>query len=158
MSRQGHKVVVCEKARVAGEQSSRNWGWIRQQGLDEAELPIMMESIRLWENLAREIGKDVGFQRRGSLYLCDSESEIPSYDHFRSFAPNYGLQSELINSDKLYSLVENTPRHWVAALHRRNTRRDTGNGCLARLERAGYRERFQRPRIWSRPGSGKDHG
>ena len=62
--RQGHKVVDCEKGRVAGEQSSRNWGWIRQQARDEAELPIMMESTRLWENLAREIGKDVGFQRK----------------------------------------------------------------------------------------------
>ncbi len=28
----GVKVVVCEKGVVAGEQSSRNWGWIRQQG------------------------------------------------------------------------------------------------------------------------------
>jgi glycine/D-amino acid oxidase-like deaminating enzyme len=28
------RVVVCEKGRVAGEQSSRNWGWVRQQGRD----------------------------------------------------------------------------------------------------------------------------
>ena len=117
LSKQGHKVVVCEKGRVAGEQSSRNWGWIRQQGRDEDELPIMMESIRIWENLAREIGRDVGFRREGSLYLFKNESETARYDHFRSFAPNYGLQSELINSSKLYGLVKNCPEHWVAALH-----------------------------------------
>ena len=39
----GKRVLVCEKGRVAGEQSCRNWGWIRQQGRDRAELPIMME-------------------------------------------------------------------------------------------------------------------
>ena len=117
LSRQGHKVVVCEKGRVAGEQSSRNWGWVRQQGRDEAELPIMMESIRIWENLANEIGEDVGFRREGGLYLCRDESEIQRYDQFRSFAPNYDLQCDLINPGKLYSLVKNTPRHWVAALH-----------------------------------------
>ena len=117
LSKQGHKVLVCEKGRVAGEQSSRNWGWIRQQGRDEAELPIMMESIRIWENLAKEIGKEVGFQREGSLYLFENESEIARYDDFRSFAPNYGLHSELINSGTLYGLVKNCPKHWVTALH-----------------------------------------
>jgi glycine/D-amino acid oxidase-like deaminating enzyme len=30
----GKRVVLLEKGRIAGEQSSRNWGWIRQQGRD----------------------------------------------------------------------------------------------------------------------------
>jgi glycine/D-amino acid oxidase-like deaminating enzyme len=38
----GLSVVVCEKGRIAGEQSGRNWGWVRQQGRDPAELPIMV--------------------------------------------------------------------------------------------------------------------
>ena len=33
-NRLGQKVVVIEKGRVACEQSSRNWGWLRQQGRD----------------------------------------------------------------------------------------------------------------------------
>lgn len=49
LSKQGLKVVVCEKARVAGEQSSRIWGWIRQMRRDEVKLPIMMESARIWQ-------------------------------------------------------------------------------------------------------------
>ena len=54
LAERGLKVVLCEKGRIAGEQSSRNWGWIRQQGRDFAELPIMMESLRLWKALAQE--------------------------------------------------------------------------------------------------------
>ena len=42
LAERGQKVLLCEKGRIAGEQSSRNWGWIRQQGRDHAELPIMM--------------------------------------------------------------------------------------------------------------------
>ena len=34
LSRNGISVALCEKGRVAGEQSSRNWGWVRQQGRD----------------------------------------------------------------------------------------------------------------------------
>jgi glycine/D-amino acid oxidase-like deaminating enzyme len=77
----------------------------------------MMESMRLWENLAHDIDADVGFRREGSFYLCEKESDIFRHDHFRSFAPNYGLQSDLINSTRLYDLIKNTPRHWAAALH-----------------------------------------
>ena len=32
LAERGVKVLLCEKGRVAGEQSSRNWGWVRQQG------------------------------------------------------------------------------------------------------------------------------
>lgn len=41
LARAGKRVLLCEKGRIAGEQSSRNWGWIRQQGRDEGELPVM---------------------------------------------------------------------------------------------------------------------
>ncbi|MCY3981709.1 MAG: FAD-dependent oxidoreductase, partial [Alphaproteobacteria bacterium] len=40
----GVPVLLCEKGRVAGEQSSRNWGWIRIQGRDLREIPLMLES------------------------------------------------------------------------------------------------------------------
>lgn len=32
LAKSGKSVVLCEKGRVAGEQSSRNWGFVRQQG------------------------------------------------------------------------------------------------------------------------------
>ena len=32
LARAGVSTLVCEKGRVAGEQSSRNWSWVRQQG------------------------------------------------------------------------------------------------------------------------------
>ncbi len=43
LAERGVSVLLCDKGRVAGEQSSRNWGWIRQQGRDHAELPIMID-------------------------------------------------------------------------------------------------------------------
>ncbi len=30
LARQGIDVVLCEKGHIAGEQSGRNWGWVRQ--------------------------------------------------------------------------------------------------------------------------------
>ena len=60
LRQKGLSVLVCDKGRIAGEQSSRNWGWIRQQGRDAAELPIVIESINAWEGLAPEIHNATG--------------------------------------------------------------------------------------------------
>ena len=38
LAKRGVPVVLCEKGRVAGEQSSRNWGWVRQQGRQSAKV------------------------------------------------------------------------------------------------------------------------
>ena len=37
LSKLGLSVVLCEKGIVAGEQSSRNWGFVRQQGRARAD-------------------------------------------------------------------------------------------------------------------------
>ena len=47
----GISVALIEKGRIAGEQSSRNWGWCRQQGRDKAEIPLIKESLAIWGRL-----------------------------------------------------------------------------------------------------------
>lgn len=44
LNRAGQRVVLVEKGRIADEQSSLNWGWIREQGRDPDELLIMVEA------------------------------------------------------------------------------------------------------------------
>ncbi len=117
LNQAGLKVVVCEKGRVAGEQSSRNWGWIRQQGRDEAELPIVMESMRLWQEITDQLDEDVGYRREGSLYLCENDEEMARHDRFYSFAAAYGLRSARLNRSQLAALIVDCPARWQSALH-----------------------------------------
>ena len=70
----GLKVALVEKGRVGAEQSSRNWGWCRQQNRDARELPMATKSLDLWERFAAETGEDTGFQRCGLLYLSNDRS------------------------------------------------------------------------------------
>ena len=113
----GLRVVVCEKGMIAGEQSSRNWGWIRQQGRDQAELPIVMESMRLWQEIADQMDCDIGYQRKGSLYLCETEADMSRHDHFMSFAPDYGLGTARLNRSQLEDMIKNCPQRWQSGLH-----------------------------------------
>jgi glycine/D-amino acid oxidase-like deaminating enzyme len=76
LARSGVSVAVFEKGRIGGEQSGRNWGWVRQQCRSPVELPLMMQSLRLWKELPAQLGEDLGFRQGGTLYLAENETEL----------------------------------------------------------------------------------
>src|ERR1700680_4089454 len=61
LARKGHSVALCEKGRIGGEQSSRNWGWCRTMGRDVGEIPLAIESLRLWRGRNGRINRETGF-------------------------------------------------------------------------------------------------
>ena len=117
LNKAGVSVLVCEKGRVAGEQSSRNWGWVRQQGRDAAELPIMMDSINSWESIAREVGAEIGFSRQGILYLGRNESELAESEQWLDVARPHQLDSRMISGKEVDELIPDAQGRWKGALY-----------------------------------------
>ena len=115
LAERGLRVVVCEKGRVAGEQSSRNWGWIRQQGRDFAELPIMMESRRLWAEMAAEI-PGLGFASHGVMYLARRHAEMSAFETWMTEARSHGLDVRLQSSAQIYARYDRAAVQWVGGL------------------------------------------
>src|SRR5207237_3983380 len=74
LAEKGIPTVLCEKGHIAGEQSSRNWGWVRKMGRDPREIPLIIESLRIWERLDKMVEAETGFRRSGILYLCDDDA------------------------------------------------------------------------------------
>ncbi len=106
MNRQGLKVLVCDKGRIAGEQSSRNWGWIRQHGRDRAELPIMMEATRLWEEADHNMGGRAGFRREGVCYLASSEAKMKSREKWLEIAREHQLDTRMLSKSEVDDLID----------------------------------------------------
>lgn len=115
LAQAGKKVVLLEKGRVAGEQSSRNWGWVRQQGRDPAELPIMIESMRLWEGFAEQLGPELGFKRCGIAYIANKPATMEGYAEWVELARSHGLESRLLTRSELSDLVPHHAR-WVGGV------------------------------------------
>jgi glycine/D-amino acid oxidase-like deaminating enzyme len=109
LAERGLAVTLCEKGRVAGEQSSRNWGWVRQQGRDLDELPIMVESVRIWASLAQEFGDALGYRQTGVMYLAETEAQMAGYEAWLAHARDHGLDTHLMTgaqvSDRLSGLA-----------------------------------------------------
>ena len=97
LAERGKSVVVLEKGEIGCEQSSRNWGWSRQQGRDPDELPIMVEANRLWTELASQTNVDIGLVRSGVTYLAESEKELQGFADWLPIATAQGLDTELLD-------------------------------------------------------------
>src|SRR5579863_10473464 len=91
--KKGISIALCEKGRIAGEQSSRNWGWCRTMGRDPAELPLAIESLRLWAGLNAQAVGETGFRNSGIVYLCETRSELDAYEAWLEQARQYQVQS-----------------------------------------------------------------
>ncbi|PZU94990.1 MAG: D-amino-acid oxidase [Chelatococcus sp.] len=112
LARRGVKVALVEKGRIGAEQSSRNWGWCRQQNRDARELPMATESLALWDRLAGEIGEDLGFRRCGLLYLSDDEAQLAAWAKWRDFAVGAGVVTHMLSPDAASARGGATGKRW----------------------------------------------
>jgi glycine/D-amino acid oxidase-like deaminating enzyme len=117
LRRAGQRVAVLEKGRIAGEQSSRNWGWIRKQGRDTRELPLMLESVRQWERLSGELTEDIGLARQGTTYLALDEAELSARSEWLETARHFQLDTRLLSPAETDALLGRDDRRFAGALH-----------------------------------------
>ncbi|RVA52483.1 FAD-binding oxidoreductase [Mesorhizobium sp. M7A.F.Ca.US.001.01.1.1] len=116
LARRNVSVTLLEKGRIAAEQSSRNWGWIRQQGRDADELPIVIEAQRLWRQLAQECGEDIGLKQTGVTYLARTDKEMAGFAKFLKIAQAHGVDTRLLDQGELASLIPAMSRLFKGAM------------------------------------------
>jgi glycine/D-amino acid oxidase-like deaminating enzyme len=120
LAEQGVSTVLVEKGKLAGEQSSRNWGFCRTQGRDLGEVPLAIESLRQWDRMATRVGAEVGFTRAGACYLCETPREVAAYEKWLDSAREWQVRSRIISADEVDKLVPGSSRRWAGALYTDN--------------------------------------
>ena len=139
LAKQGVDVVLCEKGHIAGEQSGRNWGWVRQQGRDTREMPMIVESLRIWRGLEDEIGEKVGFHEQGVLFSADTDKDMNQYAGLLNTAAEYGVDTRLIEGPELKSLVRGATIDWLGALYTPSDGRAEPHKATSAIARAAKR-------------------
>ena len=117
LASQGVSTVLCEKGHIAGEQSSRNWGWCRKMARDPRELPLIIESLRLWQGMNERVGAETGFRTCGIMYLADNAAELAQLEAWLDHARQYQLDTRLIGGDEVARLMPGLQRPWAGALY-----------------------------------------
>ncbi|MEZ2408394.1 glycine/D-amino acid oxidase-like deaminating enzyme [Bosea sp. OAE752] len=116
LAREGISVTVCEKGEVGHEQSGRNWGWVRIMGRDPGEIPLGLESMRLWSEMDRLVGGDTGFTRSGIVYVADTPAKLAEHEAWLDHAKSYQLDSRLLSTREIDAVLPGGKRAFAGAL------------------------------------------
>jgi glycine/D-amino acid oxidase-like deaminating enzyme len=83
-------------------------------GRDAREIPLAIESLRLWRGMNQQIGRDTGFRQAGIVYLCQNEKEIAAQERWLTEARQYQVDARIlrgaaIDASSLFVGVMHTP-------------------------------------------------
>src|SRR5262245_33841138 len=117
LARRGVRVAIVERATVHGEQSRKNWGFVRQQGRDPSEVPLMIESKRCWRGLEAELGTDIEWVQGGNLALAADGERMALFERWLPAARDAGLDSRLLSPADLAAVVPGLAGQWAGGLY-----------------------------------------
>jgi glycine/D-amino acid oxidase-like deaminating enzyme len=117
LAEKGISVALCEKGRIGGEQSSRNWGWCRTMGRDIGEVPLAQESLRLWRGMNERTGRETGYRQPGIMYLCETEKDVATQEAWLDQARQYQVEARLLRGADLEAAMPGASTNFVAGLH-----------------------------------------
>jgi len=118
LAERGLKVALFEKGRIAGEQSGRNWGWCRQMGRDSREMPLIVESLKLWRGMNQRTGADTGFKQCGIAYMVADEKGLQQREAWAAKnARPFQINSRIVRGDELDKLVPGASSRFAGALY-----------------------------------------
>jgi len=99
--RHRRSVTLLERELVGRQASGTNFGNVRRQGRDLAQLPLANRARAVWGRLPELIGEDLEFVPYGHLRVCYTEAQAAVLDrHARDVKP-LGLDLELFSAEQM---------------------------------------------------------
>jgi glycine/D-amino acid oxidase-like deaminating enzyme len=117
LAQKGVSVALCEKGEIGGEQSGRNWGWVRVQNRDPREMPLALAAQRIWDGLNHAVQEETGFRRAGILYVAEDAATLARYEKWLEHARLFQFESRILGSDEVADLLPGATRRWPGALY-----------------------------------------
>ncbi len=117
LARAGVSVVLIDRVRApaGATASATSAGGVRQQGRVGAELPLSIESIRMWDSLADELEMDIRY-RRGGMAVCTSDpASLAGLRARVARERSAGVDVRFVEGEELHRLVRGLSSRIVAA-------------------------------------------
>lgn len=109
-------VVVLEKGRIAGEQSSRNLGWVRKTSRHAEDIPLALAADRLWAQMPERVGSDVGYRQAGILFMGRNETQMGMHENWLKSVQHLSLDSRLLSNREIAALVPGGKAQWAGGI------------------------------------------
>lgn len=122
-----HNVVVIEKGWLGGGNTGRNTGVVRSNYFHPESARIYELSLRLYEDLSRELGFNIMLSQRGILTLAHSRHQLELLTRWLNAMHLNGIDGKLLSLGEV--------RQWLPLLNDSPTARYPVKGAL--LQRRG---------------------
>ncbi|WP_369856410.1 NAD(P)/FAD-dependent oxidoreductase [Candidatus Thalassolituus haligoni] len=110
-------VVLLEKGHIAGEQSSRNLGWIRKTSRHAADVPLALAADRLWAGMPERIGQSVGYQQSGIMFLAKTAEQMAMHEAWSDSVQSLSLDSQLLTAKDIDRHVPGGQGQWRGGIY-----------------------------------------
>ena len=105
LAKRNTRVILVEKGNVGDEQSSRAWGFVRQQGRDPAEMPLMLACNKIWQGLSEELSADIEWVQGGNLALAGNEERMAQFRAWLPVAKDFGLDTRVLSRREVQAIA-----------------------------------------------------
>ena len=118
-----NNIAVLDKGYLGGGASARTTAIIRANYLTPEGIPFFRESLKLYENLSRELDYNILFSQMGRLDLGHTDSAVFGLRMRAEFNQMYGVDSRIVGPEEIKKLVpaldmrEEKPLPVMAALY-----------------------------------------
>ncbi|PNH96066.1 NAD(P)/FAD-dependent oxidoreductase [Vibrio diazotrophicus] len=110
-------VVLLEKGHIAGEQSSRNLGWIRKTNRHFDDVPLAQAADKLWAQMSQRVGRDVGYKQAGIMFLSDSEEQLVMHESWLESVKSLELDSRMLTPTDVDTMVQGGKGKWLGGIY-----------------------------------------
>lgn len=111
------RVILLEKGNIAGEQSSRNLGWIRKTSRHLHDVPLAQAADKLWADMPNRIGQDVGYKKAGIMFLSKTEAQRSMHNDWLKSVEVLALDSKMLNAEEVDQLIPGGQGNWLGGLY-----------------------------------------
>ncbi|MEM7441790.1 MAG: sarcosine oxidase subunit beta family protein [Pseudomonadota bacterium] len=94
-------VAVVEKGWLGGGNTGRNTTIVRSNYMIEGNTRFYERSVKLWENLSRDLNFNVMFSQRGQFNLCHSTAQMDAARRRGNVMRANGIDAELLDRDEV---------------------------------------------------------
>ena len=110
-------VVLLEKGRLAGEQSSRNLGWVRKTSRMADDIPLALAADRLWAAMPERTGQDVGYRQAGIMFVGRTDAQMAMHEGWLKSVEHLGLDSQLLTAQHIAARVPGGRSNWAGGIY-----------------------------------------
>jgi sarcosine oxidase subunit beta len=97
----GRSVTLLERELVGRQASGTNFGNVRRQGRDLAQMPLANRARAVWGRLPELIGEDLEFVPYGHLRVCYTQAQAAVLERHAHDVKPLGLELELFTAAQL---------------------------------------------------------